>query len=352
MTRMNMAVLVVSLLVLAGLPCAAQEVHQESKELYSTRKLKASASIRQGNKITIQAAASLRGSLTITVADVAQVELVYTKKAKTSGKSRAVDYIDLIAVALENIPDGAGLQMRAPNPPPWKGVEYGMVEAELTLPPDWSVDIDAVYFDLAATGPFTELSNSTSLGRLDVSHVTDRLDLSTANRRVNVNDISGRISVSTTNSTLVANNVTCPAEAATFRNDGGDILIDGLRGGVNARNSYGRVDIVGFKPHGSKSYIRCVSGPILVALTEMADGQLLINNRYEDIELEIPSDLSAHVALAVDDGGKIDVSEFNFKTELVEHNRLNLLAGAGIGLISGSVRGKGNIYVRGIEYGE
>ncbi len=352
MARMNIAALVVSLLVLAGLPCAAQEVHKESKELYSTRKLTASVPVRQGNRITIQAAVSLRGSLTITVADVNQVTLVYSKKAKTSGKSTAIDYIDLIAVALENTPEGAGLQMRAPNPPPWEGAEYGMVEAELTLPPDWSLEIEAVYFDLTATGPFTELSNSTSLGRLDVSHVTKLLDLSTANRRVNVNDVSGSISVSTTNSTLAAGDVTSLAETATFRNDGGDIRIDGLQGAVNVRNSYGRIEIVGFEPHGGKSYIRCVSGPILVALTEMADGQLSINNRYEDIELEIPSDLSAVVTLAVDDEGKIDASEFNFKTELVEQNRLNLIAGTGVGLISGSVRGKGNIYIRGIEHEE
>ena len=64
-----------------------------------------------------------------------------------------------------------------------------------------------------------------------------------------------------------------------------------------------------------------------------------------DIDLRLPAEFSAVLALAVDEGGKIEAENFPFTTELVESDRLDLLVGDGDGLISGAVRGKGNIYV-------
>lgn len=340
------------LILSTGQFCTGQEIHLEADNLYSTRKLLSTASMGMGNSIVIRSASALRGNLTITASDTNEISLTYYKKARAEPKSSAVDYIDLIAVDLNTIPEGGRLEMRAPNPPPWENGDYGMVEAELIVPESCTVDIDAVYFDVEATGPFKALVNTTSLGRLNVTDVTARLDLSTANRRVTVEKISSDISISTSNSTLVARDITSLTESAYFRNNGGDLLIDGFIGGINAKNSYGRIDITNFQPYGSKSYVRCTSGPIMINITKMSDGQLLVNNRYEDIELMIPIDLSAVVSLAVDDGGRIEADDFLFETELVEPNRLNLITGNGDGLISGSIRGKGNIYVRGTDEGE
>jgi len=49
--------------------------------------------------------------------------------------------------------------------------------------------------------------------------------------------------------------------------------------------------------------------------------------------------------LTVDQEGRIEAVNFPFTTELVEPNRLNLVVGGGKGLVNGSIRGKGNIYV-------
>ena len=346
------ALILMALVLLYHRPALTQEVSQESPGRYSTRDISASTPMGSGNGVLVRAASTLRGELVITAADSPRVSVIYRKLAKTQQKSRAVDYIDLIAVALNRAPTGARLDLRAPNPPPWEDNEYGMVQAELIIPPDCSVEIDAAYFDVFASGPFSEFVNSTSLGRLEVSGVKERLKLVTANRRVAVEDARGDIWVSTTNSTLIAKDIECHSSPATFRNEGGDISIERITGEVNIKNSYGRIDIDGLSLAGDKGYIRCRSGPIVVFLGDIGDGQLLINNHYDDIEITVPAGLSAVLSLSVDEGGKIEAVGFPFRTELVQSTRLSLVAGWGGGLISSSVRGRGNIFVRGIDEGD
>ncbi|MCK4461526.1 MAG: hypothetical protein KAW46_06960 [candidate division Zixibacteria bacterium] len=336
----------VSLALLVNLaPCWAQEVQQESKGLFATRELESSTLPGNGNQLIIKAAASLRGELTILATATDSAILTYTKRARTSRKSRAVDYLDQIAVSLSRIPIGLRLEMRAPNPAPWKDDESGLVEATLEIPEGYEVEIDAAYFDVKADGPFISFENTTSLGRMDVAHISERLEVETANRRVTVTDISGQIRVVTTNSRLTAEGISGLTQPAVFRNDGGDIRINGFTGGLNVKNAYGRIEIVDWDPNNEKSYIRCTSGPILIVLSDLNAGQLLISNKYEDIELRLPQEFSAVLTMAVDEGGKIEAQNFPFTTELVEPNRLNLLVGDGRATISSSVRGKGNIYI-------
>jgi len=333
------------LLLMSAAFCPAQEIQQEAKGLYATRELESSEKPGKGNQLAVKAAGSLRGELTIIAAPTDRALLTYFKKARTSRESRAVDFLDQIAVSLSSVPTGLKLELRAPNPPPWEGEESGLVEATLEIPENFKVEIDAAYFDVDANGPFVSFENTTSLGRLDVAHVSELLEAETANRRVTVTDISGEIRVSTSNSTLTAEGINDLTQAAMFRNDGGDIRINGLTGGLNVKNAYGRIEIIDWDPGSDHSYVRCTSGPILVILSDLSAGQLSINNRYEDIELQLPSEFSAVLSLAVDEGGKIEAENFPFVPELVEPNRLNLLVGDGAGLVSGSIRGKGNIYV-------
>jgi hypothetical protein len=337
------------LLTLLWTTVAAQEIFEESRGLFSTRQLE--ASVPQGAKavVEIRAALTLRGSLEITTQKSEEIKVQYYKRARTTDQTRANDYIDLVTVQLDQTPAAVRLDMRAPNPAPWETNEYGLVDAYLFVPESCAVQIDAAYFDVVARGPFVELINKSSLGRLEASDVHGRTDLITANSRLKVSNMSGEVSVATSNSTLTASDITCLESQASLRNDGGDIIVDGFTGGLNVKTSYGRIDIDDLRPMGRGNYIRGVSGPILVSLAEMTDGQLVLANRYDDIELIVPAGLSAMLTLAVDEDGKIEATNFEFKTELVQTTRLNLVAGQGIGLISGSIRGKGNIYVRGAD---
>ncbi len=328
---------------------SAQEIFEESRNLYSTRELESSAPAATHDMITIRSASTLQGSVKISTSEDNKVTLFYTKKARTDSRSTAIDYIDQIAVSLTILPGGIKLDMRAPNPAPWTEREMGSVDVNLTIPELCKVEIDASYFDIEAEGPFEEFIVPGSLGRIHVTNVTSELNVVTSNRRLQIEDISGQIKAATTNSALVARNVKAQDGQATFRNEGGDIKILGVSGEINVRNSYGRTEIDMFEATGRKSYVKSQYGPIEIGLTKIGDGQLIVTNRYEDIEISLPVDVSAEFSLAVEEDGRIEVYNFPFKPDLILQNRLSLISGEGAALISGSVRGKGDVYVRGYD---
>ena len=339
--------LIATLVPLLAVSATAQEVVLEQEGLYSTRELTETASLNPGQQVLVRAAGTLRGSLVIDVHDQSLAVVHYFEKAHTTDRDRAVDYIDLIAVSFTPSSEGIRLDLRAPNPAPWENNEYGLIAARLSLPRGCRVEIEAVYFDIEASGPLTELVNTSSLGRLQASGVSDRLKLATANRRVDITDVSGDIAVSTTNSTVSADKITPRGATAYFRNDNGDIRLSNVTGSINVRTEYGRVQIDGFSPAGEKSYINGNLGPISIGLSDFRAGKLVVSNRYDDIEVDLPPDPQTVLSLAVDQASKIEVSGVVFRPELVELNRLSLVVGSGEGLISASVRGNGNIYVRG-----
>ena len=330
----------------------AQEIFQEEEGLFSTRPIKKTVSMKAGERIEIRSASTLIGKIVISTGRTDQASLVYIKRSKSESRSKAIDHIDLIAVDLDRVAAGTRLQLRAPNPAPWSSLEAGMVEAELVLPENSVVDIEATYFDIEATGPFKGVLIPASLGRIDVSDVAGELDIATANRRVTVKDITGKVSVETSHSSLTAINISSDGEQSSFRNNGGDITIDGFAGQISVRNSYGRIELVDFAPTGDRNVIRGRSAPVVLEITRLAGGQLVLNNRLEDIDITVPIPMSAVLSLSVEEDGKIEVSNVKFQTDLVRRDRLSLIAGDGDTFISGSVSGRGNIYVRGIETGE
>ncbi|MFZ1684653.1 MAG: hypothetical protein WAU88_11060 [Candidatus Zixiibacteriota bacterium] len=328
----------------------AQEIVELEKGHYSTKDLNAVTAIGAQKTFFIRSASGLSGKLQIQTDKGKNVTVTYKRQSHAQDRDKGIDFIDLISVSLTTTADQAKLEMRAPNPAPWKQAdEAGMVEAVVTIPEDCLLDIDASSFDVSAIGPFKSFVVHSSLGRLDVSDVTGKLDLTTSNRRINIEKITGDISVATTNEAIIGRDISSPTGQAILRNDGGDIKIDRLTGGVNIKNSYGRIDISSFIPTGSTNFIRNNTGPIILEIAHMGPGQLVVSNQYDGIELTVPDTLSAQLSLKVDEDGVIEAKNFPFRTDLVEHNRLNLRSGTGLAELSCSVRGKGNISVRGVR---
>lgn len=325
-----------------------QDIHKESANLYSTEELAATVEKVKGDRLTIKSALALTGLLTISTEESSDISVLYFKKAKSRSRSMAIDYIDLITVAIKQTPKGVMLSLRAPNPAPWSGPEEsGIVEMEVTVPKGTFIEIDAPYLDIDAWGPLSGLVVLSSLGRLNVTNVDGRLELVTANRRVSIKQITGVVSVSTTNSTLEASDIISIDQQARFTNEGGDIRITGFKGLLNVSNRYGRIDISEISIGAGRNLIRSFSGPILIEIDDMDDGQLVVLNRFEDIELIVPHDISASFSLAVEEDGRIEATNFNFVTDLVQYNRLNITSRSGDARIKSAIRGTGNIYITG-----
>jgi len=339
----------VMLAVLAG-KSGAQEIHKEGRNLYSTNELKTEVGMSKVNQLQIKSTSQLAGLINISTATDSQVSVTYELKARTSSRSRAIDYIDRMAVKLKQSHNGATLALTAPNPVPWDiEKEAGIIELKILVPEFCSAEIDAPLFDLEALGPFGGMVNTSSMGRLRVSDVFGGVELVTSNQRVLVERITGPVSVATSNADIEAFDLVCLDGQAHFRNEAGNISIEDFEGGLNVKNSYGRIEILGFSLTGQKNYIRGFSGPISISITEMGDSYLIVQNRYEDIELIIDGEVSATMSLAVEEDGKIIAKDFPFITDLVRTNRLSLIAGDGRARINSSIRGNGNIYVVGNE---
>ena len=330
-------------------PACAQEIFEEEPGLFATRQLRATVPMGPPYKLVIQSALTLRGTINITATEQSDVAVSYVKRSKAATKSKAIDFIDQIAVRLERSVAGVRLQLSAPNPAPWSEPDAGLVDAEVLVPKDCIIEVEAPYFDVAAEGPFETVVIPSSLGKLEIADVTRQLKLETANRSVSITRISGEISVVTSNADLVANEILSHGKQAQFRNDGGDIRIEGFVGELNIKNNYGRIEVSDFDVEGSKNLIRGFSGPISVDIRRITDGQVVITNGFEDVDITVPSDLSTRFSLAVDENGKIEVGNFPFKTDLVQPDRLNLVTGDGEALISASVTGEGNIFVHAFE---
>ncbi|HWR84250.1 MAG TPA: hypothetical protein VN285_13200 [Candidatus Deferrimicrobium sp.] len=330
----------------------SQEISREAPGLFSTRMLEDTVPMVAAKKLMIRSAATLQGTIRIRAGGDDTVVLSYRKKAKADTRSQAIDYIDVIAVDAARSPQGVKVELRAPNPAPWPGNNAGLIEAELVVPNNCVVEIDALYFNLTAEGPFEAVLVPSSLGQLDVRNVTERLTVTSANRKVTLENVKGAVSARTSNSLLTGQEIGSTAHQAHFENEGGPIEINGLVGDVNIRNSFGRIQLLKFEPGGGQTMIRGASGPILVELTRLNDGQVIVSNEFEDVEIELPRNSSARLSLAVDEGARIEVTGLPVRTDLVQSNRLNLVVGDGKALLSVSATGKGNVYIRAKEKGE
>ncbi len=327
----------------------AQAVEEIDDGLFTTRELSLKETYGRGDRLVIQSVESLRGTIRVVADEVSDIRADYTKQARAANRSLAIDYIDRIGVTSTPTPTGAEISLRAPNPPPWEvDRDAGMVVIDVVVPLNSSIEINARLFDVEIVGPLAEVSVMESLGRIKVQGVTRRLDIATANRRVTIEDVTGDVFVTTSNSLLEAYNVQCDSgRRADFRNDEGDIRIETFSGEMTVRNSYGRIDLTGVSLLGSRNLVRSAYGPIYLELIDITDAQIKLSNRQEDIEVEMPEDLSVVLSLAVEEDSRIEVSNFTMQPELIERNRLSMIVGGSESLISGSVSGKGNIFVRG-----
>ena len=350
---MKLLMLFLASFVLISSAAKAQDISERNPGLFVTQKITRNIAVAPQNKLTIESAASLSGSIKILTANQAGITVTFVKVARTSERSRAFDFIDLISVNLTVSGDRAKLVMRAPNPARWgDGPESGEVEAVVTVPVNCHVEIEAVAFDVITDGPLSALIIPRSLGRIDARGIHGTLNIRTHNRKVTLENISGTISVATSNSSLYARSIVTNDDIAHFKNEGGSIKIVDFKGSLNVRNTLGRIDVYEFIPSGEANFISGSSAPIRIDIITMSEGQLVVKNRDEDIEISVPDFLPAYYFLSVGDNGQIDTSNLPVRTELVRPGRLNLVSAGGGVDISASIRGEGNIYLRGQNHND
>ncbi len=326
----------------------AEEVKKIGKGRFETNTVELSAPVASEKNISINSAENLSGKIAILATESNRAILKINKTLKTTSLSDAIEYAKVINIVLEETSDGINILLQAPNPAPWSGTDNsGIINGELQIPKDSKIIINAQYFDLNITGPFKVVENKSSFGRAEVENITEHLYLATLNQDIIASNISGEINLTTSHADIKVTDVITSGQLATIVNENGSITGENLSGVFDIKNSFGRIRLSDLTLVSYRSRISGSYSSINLRINSINNAGLTVRNTNEDIKVFVPESLAAEFSLRVDNNGEIDVEGLEIKPTLVENSRLDFETGAGGQKIRMSIRGEGNISVRG-----
>ncbi|MCP4567585.1 MAG: hypothetical protein GY841_08405 [FCB group bacterium] len=291
-----------------------------------------------GETLTINSAATLTGSIVVT-AGAERPRIVYRKALKTGSKTEAEEFAEAIKVEIGRDTEGPLISLRAPSNAPWSGTnKSGRLELEVFLPDDCSLIFNTSYFDIDAVGPFSELTVTESLSRIQVDNVRQATSIKVSNRPLEAVNLSGKLAISNKYGRIKLEKINTGGETGTVRNEHGEIIIDSYQGSLDVRTSYDRLSARNLYLIGSKNRIKNVSAPILLEFDSLNTGIFRINNQYEQITLDIAGEVAARFICKNGEAGRVVVENMTIEPTLVYDNRLEFTAGSDIGDNAAEVR--------------
>ena len=326
----------------------AEEIKKIGKNRFGTDAIELTSSVASDKIVSITSAENLSGKLAILATESNQAIFLIRKTLKTANKSDAIEYAKVINIVLEETSKGLNILLQAPNPAPWSGTDNsGIVEGELQIPKGSKIIIDAQYFDLNLIGPFEAVENKSSFGRVEVNNITELLYVATSNQDIIATNITGEINLATSHADIEVTDITTSGKLAYIRNENGSIKGENLSGFFDIKNSFGRIKLTNLKLVSDRSRISGSYSPINLRINGINNGGLTVRNTNEDVKVFVPEELAAEFSLRVDNNGEIDVEGLAINPTLVENNRLDFETGSGGPRIRMSIRGDGNISIRG-----
>jgi hypothetical protein len=345
-SKILLSLLLISLIGISNIN--AEEVFPQGDSRYATKDAKIEAAIPFGSKVFINSAEHLSGRIYIAADSTGRATIDYKKILKTPRESEAIRYAEAVNVIMEKIPEGIRLLLQAPNPAPWSGTDNaGSIEAELHLPANCQIEINAIYFDIVIEGPFKSVSNSSSFGRLEAGKITEYLSLTTNNQDIIARDIAGEIKLITSNGDIRLNNLSSLLKPAIIRNENGSIIINQLTGSFDIDNSYGKIKLEQLNLIDRESRISGSYSPIRVEVAEISGATLNIANNNEDVDIWVPKSISARFNLKSKSGSQIDVVGLPIRPKRVDRDRLEFVTSDGNSHIIVSINGDGSITIHG-----
>jgi len=336
-----------ALLVLMFSVASAQSLIKKDEGLFMTEKAVGKISMKPGQRLIINAASSLGGELTLR-AKGNECQFVYNKVLKTPTKVEAGEYAQVISVEAEQEKDDIILSFRAPARAPWSGTNYsGRLMVEVDIPPECKVEINSAYFDIEAVGPFTEFVVSESLSKVQVEKVVGSTDIKVSNRSLNIRDVTGNLSAINKYGRIKLENINTEDQFGTVRNEHGEVVISGYRGGLDVRTSYDQISGQDMFLTGPKNRFKNISAPINLTLDSLTEGTIRINNQYQHVNLEIKGRTDARFILKGGESSTITADKLILSPTLVDESRLEFESEAGKAEVRITVRESGDISITG-----
>jgi hypothetical protein len=314
------------------------------------------------------------------------IEINYEKWTNVQSAEAKQRYFRLIEIYLDdNAQTSGGLRLRVltPTRAPWEGKDSGIrLRLRIKVPHNMKIDTKNSYSDIKLVGPLAGISVNNEYGSVLARDIKGEIVIKTSYSDVSLERVEGDIDVQTSYSGILARDITITNNMGLFETSYGSITLANIRGALEANTSYESIDASNLNaPDGSivlrTSYGKIkadnISGelicetsynpielsninfthgvnniqtryaPIDIDMFKIDDAQLLINNTYNNINLILPSDISARLTLAVDKGGKIHTRGFAIKPLVMEKTRLEGLIGDGRSQVELNVDGIGEI---------
>lgn len=344
------AYLTVAVLIAFTTIVSAESFTRNRRGVFAGSEYDETLNIKPGEQLTVNSASTLAGTITIT-AGASTARLVYRKLLKVDTKKEAAEFAKVITVDMGRGTGGPLISLRAPGNAPWSGTnKSGRLELEIFLPDGCALLLNTSYFDIAATGPFTRLSISESLSKINVSDVTEATDIKVSNRDLTASKLRGEVMISNKYGRIKLSDVDTGEETGSVRNEHAAIVIDNYSGGLDARTSYDFISADGLLLTGTRNRIKNVSAPISLGFHALTEGKIRINNQYGQISVDIAGETIASFICKNPEKGRVIVENMFFEPTLVYDNRLEFKVGEGEGAeLRLTAKDGGDIIIKGSE---
>lgn len=275
------------LLLLCGATVFAETIVQIQKDLFAGEKSFQSLPMSAGQRLTVNAAASLTGNIHLT-AGGSDCRIFYRRKLKATSEEEAARFAVVIHVELKKVNDGLSLLLGAPDKAPWSGNDgAGRLEIEIVVPDSSKVQFNTGCFEIDAIGPFAEFAVSESLGRVRVEKVYGSTDISVSNNFLSVRDIRGRLFLSNKFGTIRMENIDAGEGGGIIHNEKGEILLDNYRGELDLSTTLAKLTARQLFLSGIGNRISNLSSPIILTFDSVTTGAIRVINEYGPISIAI-----------------------------------------------------------------
>ncbi|MDD4051254.1 MAG: hypothetical protein PHR28_05070 [candidate division Zixibacteria bacterium] len=330
---------------------SAEPLTRDREGLFAGNRMEQTAALKGGQKITINGASSLSGTISVTTGG-RECRVAYRKLLKAPDRQEAADYADLIQVETTGTPDGLLIDLQAPTKAPWSGgTNAARLEVEITVPEKCAIKIATAYFDITAIGPFAEFVVTESLSKVRVEKVDGVTEIKVSNRPLAVKAITGKLSLVNKYSDISLEDIDTGDETGLIINDNGEVDINKYRGGLDLRTSYDR--IVGRKMFltGVRNRVKNVSGSVALSFDSLTTGKLRITDDYGQVTLDIMGRVDARFVCRQAEKSKVTVDHMTMEPTAIYDNRLEFATGQEAAEVRVTTTGDGDILINGPDRG-
>ncbi len=299
-------------------------------------------------KLQLYTPGNLGGAVTIQTGDDNECRVELECWARAKNQKMAQEFTELVEMKLDMTDQVVTLRLTTPRNAPWEGTDYGIkATLEVYVPEDIVVETKTRGFVLDISGPLEEVTVENDFGEITVADVSDRTDIAGTYNKVELEDLQGQVNVETSYNSIRAVNIDTQEGTANLETSYASILVEDLTGQLRAVTSYAPIQVSGWELLDGRSQIETVHGSINLDFTGMENSQLTVGNTFGNVDMQVPSDLSARLIFSVGSGGKIETNGVLITPQLLQKTRLEGVCGEGDSEIEVDIQGIGRILLEG-----